>query len=138
VYWMARELDDTRPAAAIKATGAKLVRGVGKLIDFRTVEVGGEQLGAPRAGVIANGGTAVIPPIPGLDKVEFWTNRQATLPRELPGSLAVLGGGAVGVELGQAYARLGSKVTVIEAGPRILGAEEPEAAIALRPHLLAD
>jgi pyruvate/2-oxoglutarate dehydrogenase complex dihydrolipoamide dehydrogenase (E3) component len=138
VYWMARDLDDARPAAAMEATGAKLVRGVGKLIDFRTVEVGGEQLFARKGVVIANGGTAVIPPIPGLDKVDFWTNRQATLPRELPGSLAVLGGGAVGVELGQAYARLGSKVTVIEAGPRILGAEEPEAAIALRPHLLAD
>jgi len=138
VYWMARDLDDSRPAAAMEATGAKLVRGAGKLIDFRTVEVGGEQLVARKAVVVANGGTAVIPPIPGLDKVEFWTNRQATLPRERPGSLAVLGGGAVGVELGQAYARLGSKVTVIEAGPRILGAEEPEAAIALRPHLLAD
>ncbi len=138
VYWMARDLDDARPAAAMEATGAKLVRGVGKLIDFRTVEVGGEQLFARKGVVIANGGTAVIPPIPGLDKVDFWTNRQATLPRELPGSLAVLGGGAVGVELGQAFARLGSKVTVIEAGPRILGAEEPEAAIALRPHLLAD
>jgi pyruvate/2-oxoglutarate dehydrogenase complex dihydrolipoamide dehydrogenase (E3) component len=138
VYWMARDLDDTRPAAALEATGAKLVRGAGKLVDFRTVEVGGEQLIARKAVVIANGGTAVIPPIPGLDKVDFWTNRQATLPRELPGSLAVLGGGAVGVELGQAFARLGSKVTVIEAGPRILGAEEPEAAIALRPHLLAD
>ncbi|HWO90587.1 MAG TPA: NAD(P)/FAD-dependent oxidoreductase, partial [Methylomirabilota bacterium] len=138
VYWMARDLDDTRPAAAMEATGAKLVRGAGKLVDLRTVEVGGEQLIARKALVIANGGTAVIPPIPGLDKVDFWTNRQATLPRELPGSLAVLGGGAVGVELGQAFARLGSKVTVIEAGPRILGAEEPEAAIALRPHLLAD
>jgi pyruvate/2-oxoglutarate dehydrogenase complex dihydrolipoamide dehydrogenase (E3) component len=138
VYWMARDLDDTRPAAAMEATGAKLVRGAGKLVDLRTVEVGGEQLVARKAIVIANGGTAMIPPIPGLDRVEFWTNRQATLPRELPGSLAVLGGGAVGVELGQAFARLGSKVTVIEAGPRILGAEEPEAAIALRPHLLAD
>ncbi len=138
VYWMARDLDDTRPAAAMEATGAKLVRGVGKLLDLRTVEVGGEQLVARKAVVIANGGTAVIPPIPGLDGVDFWTNRQATLPRELPGSLAVLGGGAVGVELAQAFARLGSKVTVIEAGPRILGAEEPEAAIALRPHLLAD
>ena len=138
VYWMARDLDDTRPAAAMEATGAKLVRGVGKLVDVRTVEVGGDELVARKAVVIANGGTAVIPPIPGLDKVDFWTNRQATLPRELPGSLAILGGGAVGVELGQAFARLGSKVTVIEAGPRILGAEEPEAAIALRPHLLAD
>ncbi len=138
VYWMARDLDDTRPAAALEATGAKLVRGEGKLIDPQTVEVGGEKLVARRAVVVANGGTALIPPIPGLDAVKFWTNRQAVLPRELPSSLAVLGGGAVGVELGQAFARFGSKVTIIEAGPRFLGAEEPEAGVALRPHLLAD
>ena len=138
VYWMVRELDDTAPAAAMEATGARLFRGAGKLLDPRTVEVGGERLVARRAVVVANGGTAAIPPIPGLDTVDFWTNRQATIPRELPISLAVLGGGAVGVELGQAFARFGSKVTVIEAGPRFLGAEEPEAGAALRPHLEAD
>jgi pyruvate/2-oxoglutarate dehydrogenase complex dihydrolipoamide dehydrogenase (E3) component len=138
VLWMARELDDTRPAAALEATGAKLIRGAGTLVDLRTVEVGGEQLVARKAVVIANGSTAAIPPIPGLDQVHYWTNRQATLPRELPATLAVLGGGAVGVELGQAFARLGSKVTVIEAGPRFLGLEEPEAGAALRPHLEAD
>ena len=65
VYWMARELDDTRPAAALEATGARLVRGEGKLIDPRTVEVGGERLVARLAVVVANGGTAAIPPIPG-------------------------------------------------------------------------
>jgi pyruvate/2-oxoglutarate dehydrogenase complex dihydrolipoamide dehydrogenase (E3) component len=138
VLWMARDLDDTRPAAALEATGAKLIRGVGKLLDSRTVEVGGERYVARRAVVIANGGTAAIPPIPGLDKVDFWTNRQAAIPRELPESLAVLGGGAVGVELAQAFARLGSKVTVIEAGPRFLGLEEPEAGAALLPHLEED
>jgi pyruvate/2-oxoglutarate dehydrogenase complex dihydrolipoamide dehydrogenase (E3) component len=138
VLWMARDLDDSRPAAALEATGAKLFRGEGKLVDLRTVEVGAEQLIARKAVVIANGGTAAIPPIPGLDTVEFWTNRQAAVPRELPGSLTVLGGGAIGVELGQAFARLGSKVTVIEAGPRILALEEPEAGAALQPHLEAD
>src|SRR5579864_9086317 len=138
VLWMARDLDDTRPAAALEATGAKLVRGAGKLIDLRTVEVGDEHFVARRAVVIANGGTAAIPPIEGLDKVDYWTNRQATLPRELPASLAVLGGGAIGVELGQAFARVGSKVTIIEAGPRFLGLEEPEAGAALRPHIEAD
>ena len=138
VLWMARDLDDTRPAAALEATGAKLFRGEGKLVDLRTVEVGGEQLIARKAVVIANGGTAAIPPIPGLDTVEFWTNRQAAVPRELPGSLTVLGGGAIGIELGQAFARLGSKVTVIEAGPRFLALEEPEAGAALQPHLEAD
>ena len=138
VLWMARDLDDSRPAAAIEATGARLFRGKGQLTDFRTVEVEGEQLVARRAVVIANGSTAAIPPIPGLDTVDFWTNRQAAIPRELPAALAILGGGAIGVELGQAFARLGSKVTVIEAGPMFLGFEEPEAAAALRPHLEAD
>ena len=136
--WMARDLDDSRPAAAMEATGARLFRGEGKLTDLRTVAVGSEQLIARRAVVIANGSTAAIPAIPGLDTVPFWTNRQAAIPKELPASLAVLGGGAIGVELGQAFARLGCKVTVIEAGPRFLGLEEPEAGAALRPHLEAD
>jgi pyruvate/2-oxoglutarate dehydrogenase complex dihydrolipoamide dehydrogenase (E3) component len=138
VLWMARNLDDSRPAAAMEATGARLVRGEGKLTDLRTVEVRGEQLVARRAVVIANGSTAAIPPIRGLDTVEFWTSRQAAIPRELPASLAILGGGAVGVELGQAFARLGCRVTIIEAGPTFLGLEEPEAGAALRPHLEAD
>src|SRR5207244_5248247 len=75
VLWMARDLDDSRPAAALEATGARLFRGEGKLVDLRTVEVGTEQLIARRAVVIANGGTAAIPPIEGLDKIEYWTHR---------------------------------------------------------------
>ena len=138
VLWMARDLDDTRPAAALQATGATLVRGSGKLTDHKTVEVAGVRYVARKAVVIANGSTASIPPIPGLDSVEYWTNRQATLPRELPISLAVLGGGAIGLELGQAFARFGSKVTIIEAGPRFLGLEEPEAGAGLKPHLESD
>jgi pyruvate/2-oxoglutarate dehydrogenase complex dihydrolipoamide dehydrogenase (E3) component len=138
VRWMARDLDDSRPAAAIEATGARLFRGEGRLTDLRTVDVGGEQLIARRSVVIANGSTAAIPHIPGLDTVEYWTNRQATIPSELPASLVILGGGAIGVELGQAFARLGSTVTVIEAGPTFLGHEEPEAGAALRSHLEAD
>jgi pyruvate/2-oxoglutarate dehydrogenase complex dihydrolipoamide dehydrogenase (E3) component len=138
VLWMARDLDDHRPAAALEATGARLFRGEGTLTDSRTIAVGSEQLVARCAMVIANGGSAVIPSIPGLDTVEYWTNRQAAIPRELPASLAILGGGAIGVELAQAFARLGSTVTVIEAGPTFLGHEEPEAGAALRPHLETD
>jgi pyruvate/2-oxoglutarate dehydrogenase complex dihydrolipoamide dehydrogenase (E3) component len=138
VLWMARDLDDARPAAALVATGARLFRGAGRLIDLRTVEVGGEQLVARKAVVVANGSTASIPPIEGLNKVDFWTNRQATVPRELPERLVVLGGGAVGLELAQAFARLGSRVTVVEAGSRLLPMEEPEAGAALLPHLQAD
>ena len=138
VHWMARDLDDSRPAAAMEATGARLFRGEGTLTDLRTVTVGGEQLVARRAVVIANGSTAALPRIPGLDTVDFWTNRQAAIPNELPASLAILGAGAIGVELGQAFARLGSKVTLIEAGTTFLGFEEPEVGAALRPHLEAD
>ncbi len=155
VLWMARDLDDSRPSAALEKTGATLFRGEGTLTDPRTVAVRlastslgaaapsttngrTEQLVARRAVVIANGSTAAIPPIPGLDTVDFWTNRQAAIPSELPASLAILGAGAIGVELGQAFARLGSKVTMIEAGPKFLGHEEPEAGAALRPHLEAD
>jgi pyruvate/2-oxoglutarate dehydrogenase complex dihydrolipoamide dehydrogenase (E3) component len=138
VLWMARNLDDSRAAAAMEATGARLVRGEGKLVDPRTVLVGREQLIARRAVVIANGSTAAVPPIPGLETIQYWTNRQAAIPTELPVSLAILGGGAVGVELGQAFARLGCKVTLIEAGPTFLALEEPEAGAALKPHLEAD
>ena len=144
VLWMARDLDDRRPAAALEATGARLFRGDGALIDPHTVMVRlkpdttTEQLVARRAVVIANGSTAAIPPIPGLDTIEYWTNRQAAIPRELPRTLAILGAGAIGVELGQAFARLGSTVTMIEAGPSFLHLEEPEAGAALRPHLEAD
>jgi pyruvate/2-oxoglutarate dehydrogenase complex dihydrolipoamide dehydrogenase (E3) component len=138
VLGMARDLDDNKAAAAMEATGARLIRGEGTLIDLRTVTVAQEQLIARRAVVIANGSTAAIPPIPGLDTVDFWTNRQAAIPIELPASLAILGAGAIGVELGQAFARLGSRVTLIEAGATFLGLEEPEAGAALRPHLEAD
>lgn len=138
VLGMARHLDDRTPAAAMEATGAKLFRGEGTLTDLRTVSVGDQQLVARRGVVIANGSTAVIPPIPGIDTVEIWTNREATLPKELPPTLAILGGGFIGVELGQAFARLGSKVIMIEAGSRFLALEEPEAGAALRPHLEAD
>src|SRR5918993_392098 len=138
VLRMARDLDDTGAAAALGKTGARLFRGEGRLMDARTVTVGHDTLAATRAVVIANGSTAVIPAIPGLDGVDFWTNRQAAIPRELPSSIAILGGGAIGVELGQAFARLGATVTIIEAGAAFLGSEEPEAGAALRPHLEAD
>jgi pyruvate/2-oxoglutarate dehydrogenase complex dihydrolipoamide dehydrogenase (E3) component len=109
VLWMARNLDDSRPAAAMEATGARLFRGEGTLTDLRTVSVGREQLVARRAVVIANGSTPAIRQSPAWDTVEFWTSRQAAIPKELPVSLAILGGGPIGVELGQAFARLGSR-----------------------------
>ena len=111
VLWMARDLDDTRPAAAVEATGARLFRGHGCLTDPRTVDGRRRAArGAPRRGHRQRQHRG-DPADPGLDTVEFWTNRQAAIPTELPASLAILGGGAIGIELGQAFARLGSSVT---------------------------
>ena len=68
-----------------------------------------------------------MPPIPGLAGTPFWTNREAIETERVPGSMVVLGGGSVGVELGQVFARFGSRVTVIEGAGRLLPLEEPEA-----------
>ena len=88
--------------------------------------------------MIATGTDPFMPPIPGLADVPFWTNREATLPVALPESLVILGGGAIGVELGQAYARIGSKVHIVEGGPRLVPAEEPEAGELLGKHLAGE
>jgi dihydrolipoamide dehydrogenase len=75
--------------------------------------------------VIATGTEAAVPPIPGLREAEPWTNRKAVTSGTVPSSLVILGGGTVGVEMADAYASFGTKVTVIEAGPRVLAREEP-------------
>ena len=80
---------------------------------------------ARRAVVIATGTEALVPPIPGLREARPWTNREAVTAEEVPPSLVVLGGGTVGVEMADAFASFGSRVTVIEAGPRVLAREEP-------------
>lgn len=110
--------------------GATLVRGVGRLVGERTVEVDKDgtmrRLEAGRAVVIATGTVPAIPPIEGLADVMAWNNRDATQAHEVPPRLVVLGGGAAGIELAQAYKRLGStEVTVLEGGPRLIGREEP-------------
>ncbi|HEV2929501.1 MAG TPA: NAD(P)/FAD-dependent oxidoreductase [Propionibacteriaceae bacterium] len=111
--------------------GIALVRGVGRLqgpgIVVVTGHDGGEQtLGAGRAVVLATGTTAALPPINGLADARPWTNREITSAKEVPRRLVVLGGGAVGLEMAQAFRRLGSEdVTVIEAFQRLLGREEP-------------
>lgn len=78
-----------------------------------------------RAVVLATGSRPQIPLVPGLEATPFWTNRQAVSVKELPASLLVLGGGAIGVEPAQAFARFGTAVTVVEAMQHLLPAEEP-------------
>ena len=119
------DLSDDHQVPWLEERGIELVRGHGRLDGERRVRAGGETLTAREAVVIATGSGAAIPPIPGLADVAAWTNRQATTSAVVPERLIVLGGGVVGVELAQAWASLGSSVTVVEAEPRILPREEP-------------
>ncbi len=107
--------------------GGTFVRGRGKIIAPGVVEVGDQQFTASKAVVVATGTSPAVPPIPGLDGVDYWTNREAVKAKELPSSLIVLGAGAIGAEMAQVMSRFGTKVTVVEALDRVLPNEEPEA-----------
>jgi pyruvate/2-oxoglutarate dehydrogenase complex dihydrolipoamide dehydrogenase (E3) component len=138
VHWMARDLDDSNAAKAIAGDGVELFRGEAHLTGPRTATVGGRTFTARKGVVISTGTDPFIPPIQGLADVPFWTNREAVLPKALPASLLILGGGAIGVEVGQAYARIGSEVHIIEGGQRVVPMEEPEVGELLGKHLAAE
>ncbi|MDX6700132.1 MAG: hypothetical protein QOF26_358, partial [Baekduia sp.] len=107
-------LDDSSQLPWLEERGVRLVRGRGHLAGERLVHAGDIALRARRAVVIAVGTVPMIPPVPGLADAAPWTNREATTAKAVPGSLIVMGGGAVGVELAQAYATLGADVTLLE------------------------
>ncbi|HEY5096666.1 MAG TPA: NAD(P)/FAD-dependent oxidoreductase [Acidimicrobiales bacterium] len=119
--------DDTVAAQRFEAKGGRLVRGWGRLEGPKHVAVGDRIIEADRAVVLNIGTRAWIPPVAGLAGTPYWTNREAIETEEVPASLAVLGGGAIGVELAQVFSRFGATVTVLELGPRLVGPEEPEA-----------
>lgn len=119
--------DDTVAVERFTGKGGQFVRGRGTLTGARTVSAAGSEFTARRAIVINTGTEPAVPPIPGLADVPFWTNREAIAATEIPESLIVIGGGAIGAELAQAFARFGARVTVLEAAPRLLPPEEPEA-----------
>ena len=119
--------DDAVAADRFTDAGATLYRGRGVLTAPGQVTVGASVLTA-RRGIVINCGTEpVIPPIPGLAGTPFWTNREAIETEHVPDSLIVVGGGAIGVELAQVFARFGTAVTVVEASSRLLPMDEPEA-----------
>lgn len=130
--------DDTVAADRFEGKGGRLVRGDATLDGPGRVRVGDETFLARRGVVVATGSAPVQPPLDGLAEARPWTNREAISARTAPESLAVLGGGAVGLELAQAFARFGSQVTVIESADRVLGVEEPEASDVLAAALQAE
>jgi pyruvate/2-oxoglutarate dehydrogenase complex dihydrolipoamide dehydrogenase (E3) component len=119
--------NDKVAADRFAGKGGRLVRGNAQFAGPGRVRVGDEVFAASRGVVIATGSAPVVPPLEGLAQARHWTNREAISATSAPESLAVLGAGAVGLELAQAFARYGSQVTVIEAMDRVLPPEEPEA-----------
>lgn len=125
--------DDRTAADRLRALGAHVVHGTGRLAGHHTVEVhrDSHQVAGryrTRRGVVLNTGTRPAEPrIEGLRGTPYWTNRDAARARHLPRTMIILGGGTVGCELAQAFARFGVGVTVVEPGPRLLGRSEPEA-----------
>lgn len=118
--------DDQIAVERFEGKGGRLVRGRGRITGPGRVAVGGEVIDARHGIVLSTGTDPAVPPIPGLEAVPYWTNREAVEAKELPESMIVLGGGAVGVELAQAFARFGVKMTVVELADHLLPLEEPE------------
>lgn len=127
----------TEDAAALAAEGIDAIDGRARFIDRRTIDVEGRRVRA-RHFVVATGARAVVPPIPGLAELDPLTNETIFELAAAPASLAVIGGGPIGCELAQAFARLGVAVTLVEASARILPGEEPEASAVITGALTAD
>jgi pyruvate/2-oxoglutarate dehydrogenase complex dihydrolipoamide dehydrogenase (E3) component len=121
-YW-----NDKVAADRFEGKGGHLVRGRGVITAPGEVTVG-ERVFRARRGIVINSGTApAVPPIPGLAGAPYWTNRDIVKTEQVPRSMIVLGGGAIGAELAQVFSRFGTEVTVVEALPRLVSFEEPEA-----------
>ncbi len=128
--YMTSDWDDAGQLPWLADKGIELIRGRGRLAGERTVEVdtdnGRRRLEARRAVVLSCGTTPAMPPIDGLADADAWDNRDITQANRVPRRLLVMGGGPIGVEMAQAFKRLGAdEVAVIEGGPQLLGREEP-------------
>jgi pyruvate/2-oxoglutarate dehydrogenase complex dihydrolipoamide dehydrogenase (E3) component len=124
--WMTSDWDDAGQLHYLEEWRCRLVRGEGRVARPGVVAVDGQELAYDRL-VLATGSRPAIPPIDGLDEVEYWTNREATRTHRVPQSLVVMGGGPVGAELAQFFSRMGSQVTIVERGEHLLGRIHPDA-----------
>ncbi len=122
--YMIRNLDDSNQVKGYEKSGATVVKGVARITGKGQVEVDGRTLTADNL-IIATGTEAFIPPIDGLDSVPVWTNREATTLTEIPKRAVMIGGSAVGVELGIFLRRYGAQVTILERSGRLLSREDP-------------
>jgi dihydrolipoamide dehydrogenase len=134
--------DDSSHEAGYREQGAEPIRGRARIGGPGRVVVtlrdGGERTLAARHLVLAIGSHSRIPPIDGLDRIRYWTNREGTSTRNLPRSLLVMGGGPTGVELAQVYARYEVPVTIVDSNPRLVSRDHPRNSAALKEALEGD
>lgn len=130
--------DDKVAVDRFTSKGGHFVRGTATVTGPGRVDVGGRSFAASRGLVIATGTAAFIPPIAGLAGTPYWTNREAVETAVLPDTLIILGGGAIGCEFAQVFARFGVQVTIVEGSGRVLAMEDPESSEVAAAVLTAD
>src|SRR5258708_4108951 len=122
--YMVRHLDDTAQVKSYEQAGATVIKGPARLAGPGQGEAGGQPLEAGHGGV-PPGAQPLRPAIEGLDQVTVWTNREATNVRDIPSRVLLVGGSAVGVELGQFYSGMGAQVTIVQRADRLVDREDP-------------
>ncbi|MDZ7747628.1 MAG: FAD-dependent oxidoreductase [Halofilum sp. (in: g-proteobacteria)] len=125
VHGVIREIEPHDSIERYEALGVDVVRGTARITGPWTVDVGGREI-TTRHIVVAAGAQPFVPPIPGIDQVSWYTSDTVWGLETLPRRLVVLGGGPIGCELAQAFARLGSRVTQVEMLERIMGIEDAD------------
>jgi pyruvate/2-oxoglutarate dehydrogenase complex dihydrolipoamide dehydrogenase (E3) component len=136
----AAEPDDRSHYQRLVDAGATCYRGSARIIGRGSVEVSHDGVVHELHGqnvIVAVGSFSKIPPVPGIEAIEAWTNREATLVRELPKSLLVLGGGPTGCEMAQVYARFGVPTTIVQSGDRLAPTDHPRNSAAVADGLRA-
>lgn len=121
----------------LRSLGVEVIEAPGRFTDAHSVQAGGREIRARRF-VIATGSRPAIPPIPGLEQVRYFTNENIFSLRDSMPDLAIVGGGPIGVELAQAFSRLGSRVSILESALQILPREDADVAQALGDALRYD
>jgi pyruvate/2-oxoglutarate dehydrogenase complex dihydrolipoamide dehydrogenase (E3) component len=133
--------DNWNDATAVKRfedAGGRFIRGAGRLDGAKRIVVDDEPIDVAKAIVIATGTRPKIPPIDGIDRIDYWTNRGAVKATEVPESLVIVGAGAVGCEFAQVFARSGSQVILLEGQSHVLPREETDACRLLHEIFAAD
>ncbi len=122
--YMIRNLDDSSQVTGYEKQGVTVIKGEARITGPGRVDADGRTLETSRI-VVATGSDATVPLIDGLQEAGYWTNREATTLKDLPRSIVILGGGPVGVELGQFFCRFGVEVTLVQAADRLINREDP-------------